>query len=121
MLPRRGKHPWTWRKTEIVRVPITPAPLEAGDLESHPQAATSYITALRRAGQISESLDRDLAPVKTLSDPSYGGSPPSPVSPGTALDHLGAAYAELERREEAIEAYQQAMPALRAPELSYCV
>ncbi|MEV4579528.1 NB-ARC domain-containing protein [Nonomuraea jabiensis] len=31
-----------------------------------------------------------------------------------ALDHLGAAYAELERWEEAIEAYQQAMPALRA-------
>ncbi|MDX3103517.1 tetratricopeptide repeat protein [Nonomuraea angiospora] len=30
------------------------------------------------------------------------------------MDHLGAAYAELERWEEAIEAYQQAMPALRA-------
>ncbi|MCA2219929.1 ATP-binding protein [Nonomuraea aurantiaca] len=89
--------------------------LQAGDFESYPQAATSYITALRRAGQISESLDRNLALVRMLSDPSYGGSPAiTSFSLGTALDHLGAAYAELERWEEAIEAYQQAMPALRA-------
>ncbi|SNT55657.1 Predicted ATPase [Streptosporangium subroseum] len=89
--------------------------LQAGDLDSYPQAMESFITVLRRAGRVEEALEHSLALVATLRDPAYGGSP-AIVSHvlGGALDQLGAAYLALERWEEAADAYQQALPELRA-------
>ncbi|WP_179282630.1 helix-turn-helix domain-containing protein [Streptosporangium subroseum] len=89
--------------------------LRAGDREGYPQAMTSHISALRRAGRVEEALERNLALVTTLRDPAYGGSTAIiSFSLGVALDCLGAVYLALEHWEEAVEAFQQALPELRA-------
>lgn len=89
--------------------------LQARDLEGYPQAESTHICALRDAGRIEESLERNLALVTTLRDPGYGGSPAIvSYSLGSALSELGNAYIALERDEEAVDAYQQSLEKLRA-------
>ncbi|GII59758.1 hypothetical protein Pth03_81470 [Planotetraspora thailandica] len=89
--------------------------LQAGDLEGYPQAMTSHIGALRRAGRVEEAVECGLALVATLRDPVYGGSPAIVGHGlGIALGQLGAAYLTLERWEEAVDASRQALPELRA-------
>ncbi|MDP4509292.1 ATP-binding protein [Nonomuraea turcica] len=89
--------------------------LQAGDLEGYPQAMTAYTSALRRAGRVEEAVERCLELVTMLRDPGYGGSPAIvSFSLGTALGRLGSAYLALERWEEAVDAFQQALPELRA-------
>ncbi|MFI6922274.1 helix-turn-helix domain-containing protein [Nonomuraea spiralis] len=89
--------------------------LEAGDLEGYPQAVTSHTGALRRAGLVAEAVERNLALVATLRDPGYGGSTAIvSYALGAALTHLGTDYLALGRGPEAVDAFRQALPELRA-------
>ncbi|GII59757.1 hypothetical protein Pth03_81460 [Planotetraspora thailandica] len=98
---------YNWRAADLL--------LQAKDLQGYPQAMTGYIGALRRVGRIEEALEHNLALVTTLRDPGYGGSPGMvSFSLGAALNQLGSAYLELERWEDAVDAYRQALPELRA-------
>ncbi|MFC7648350.1 tetratricopeptide repeat protein [Streptosporangium lutulentum] len=70
-----------------------------------------YVAALRVAGRFEEALKCNLALVATLSDPAYGASPAViNLTLGSALGQLGTTYLALERWEEAIDAYQRALP-----------
>ncbi|GII58562.1 hypothetical protein Pth03_69510 [Planotetraspora thailandica] len=89
--------------------------LQAGDLEGYPQAMVQHTGALRWAGRAEEASERNLALVARLRDPAYGGSPDIiSFSIGVALTQLGMDYLALERGEEAVDAYQQALPELRS-------
>ncbi|MFI6299265.1 ATP-binding protein [Nonomuraea sp. NPDC050790] len=88
---------------------------QAGDLEGYPQAAASHHHALMRAGRVEEALERCLELLARLRDPGYGGAPAIvSFSLGNILHDLGLAYAMLERWDEAVDAYRQALPELRA-------
>ncbi|QFY09166.1 helix-turn-helix domain-containing protein [Nonomuraea phyllanthi] len=84
--------------------------LQAGDLEAYPQAMASYINVLRLAGHAEAALEQSLALVATLRDPAYGGFP-AHVSQalGIALAQLGAAHLALERWEDAVGAFHEAL------------
>ncbi|MDP9849545.1 NB-ARC domain-containing protein [Streptosporangium lutulentum] len=85
--------------------------LQAGDLQRYPAAMARYVAALRVAGRFEEALKCNLALVATLSDPAYGASPAViNLTLGSALGQLGTTYLALERWEEAIDAYQRALP-----------
>ncbi|MFI6484828.1 ATP-binding protein [Nonomuraea sp. NPDC050663] len=89
--------------------------LEAGDLEGHPQAESTYTAALRRAGRLEEAMERSMALVAKLRDPGYGGSPAIvSFSLGVALRELGATYLTLDRAQDAVDALEEALPNLLA-------
>ncbi|MGW0802557.1 ATP-binding protein [Nonomuraea sp. NPDC002799] len=89
--------------------------LQAGDREGYPVAMTGHIHALRRAGRIEEALQHCLALLDRLRDPAYGRSP-AHVSYhlGSTLAYRGTIYLLLERWEEAVASYRQALPELSA-------
>ncbi|WP_327087434.1 helix-turn-helix domain-containing protein [Nonomuraea sp. NBC_01738] len=89
--------------------------LRAGDLEGYPEARTAQVHALRRAGRVEEALERNLALVATLRDPGYGGTPAYiSYSLGATLALRGSIYLGIQRWEEALDAYRQALPELGA-------
>ncbi|MFB4289235.1 helix-turn-helix domain-containing protein [Nonomuraea sp. ATR24] len=96
--------------------------LRGGDLKNYPQAVLAEVHALRRAGRPEDALERNLALVAELRDPAFGGFPiVTTYMLGAALGHLGTTYLTLQRWEEAVEAYQQAMPQLSVHPLPFSV
>ncbi|MGV9306332.1 helix-turn-helix domain-containing protein [Nonomuraea sp. NPDC003727] len=87
----------------------------AGDPEGYPQAATTVMVSLGRLGRMEEVLEQGRACLATLREPGYGGDPSIVAySIGVTLHDMGRAYAETERWDEAIDAFQQALPELSA-------
>ncbi|MFC7646195.1 tetratricopeptide repeat protein [Streptosporangium lutulentum] len=96
--------------------------LQAGDLDRYPQAMASYINVLRLAGRVEEALKHSLALVTTLRDPEYGGSPALITHClGIALREVGTAYLTLERWEEAVDAFDQALSELQTSSIDIIV
>ncbi|WP_049558595.1 tetratricopeptide repeat protein [Nonomuraea sp. SBT364] len=96
--------------------------LRGGDLEYYPQAVLTEVHALRRAGRPEAALERNLALVAELRDPAFGGFPIiTTYMLGAALGHLGTTYLTLQRWEEAVEAYRQALPQLSVHPLPFSV
>ncbi|KAB8189604.1 helix-turn-helix domain-containing protein [Nonomuraea phyllanthi] len=89
--------------------------LQAGDAEGYPQAMMRHMSALRRAGRFEDAVEHGLSVVATMRDPAYGGSSAMvSYGLGAVLSQLAHACLALERWEDAVEFFHQALGELSA-------